>query len=158
MWETSNSLWAAVQSGTNMVYHAAGWLEGGLIASPEKFIMDCEVIQMIQRYMEPATFATGPEDIALDAIREVGSDGHFFGIQHTQDRYTTAFYQPFVSDWRNFEAWEVAGGSWTAERAHHLFKQIMVEFEAPPMDDAVKEELAAFVARRKEEGGAPTDF
>ena len=158
MWETSNSLWAAVQSGTNMVYHAAGWLEGGLIASPEKFIMDCEVIQMIQRYMEPATFATGPEDIALDAIREVGSDGHFFGIQHTQDRYTTPFYQPFVSDWRNFEAWEVAGGIWTAERAHHLFKQIMVEFEAPPMDDAVKEELAAFVARRKEEGGAPTDF
>ena len=158
MWETSNSLWAAVQSGTNMVYHAAGWLEGGLIASPEKFIMDCEVIQMIQRYMEPATFATGPEDIALDAIREVGSNGHFFGIQHTQDRYTTAFYQPFVSDWRNFEAWEVAGGIWTAERAHHLFKQIMVEFEAPPMDDAVKEELAAFVARRKEEGGAPTDF
>lgn len=158
MWETSNSLWAAVQSGTNMIYHAAGWLEGGLIASPEKFIMDCEVIQMIQRYMEPATFATGPEDIALDAIREVGSDGHFFGIQHTQDRYTTAFYQPFVSDWRNFEAWEVAGGIWTAERAHHLFKQIMAEFEAPPMEEAIKEELAAFVTRRKEEGGAPTDF
>jgi trimethylamine---corrinoid protein Co-methyltransferase len=158
MWETSNSLWAAVQSGTNMVYHAAGWLEGGLIASPEKFIMDCELIQMIQRYMEPATFATGPEDIALDAIREVGSDGHFFGIQHTQDRYTTAFYQPFVSDWRNFEAWESAGGIWTAERAHHVFKQIMAEFEAPPMNDAIKEELAAFVARRKEEGGAPTDF
>ncbi len=87
MWETSNSLWAAVQSGTNMVYHAAGWLEGGLIASPEKFVMDCEVLQMIQRYLEPAILATGPDDIALDAIREVGSDGHFFGIQHTQDRY-----------------------------------------------------------------------
>ena len=58
MWETSNSLWAAVQSGSNMVYHAAGWLEGGLIASPEKFIMDCEVLQQIQRYMEPQTFAT----------------------------------------------------------------------------------------------------
>ena len=158
MWETSNSLWAAVQSGTNMVYHAAGWLEGGLIASPEKFIMDCEILQMIQRYMEPAVTATTPDDIALDAIREVGGDGHFFGVQHTQDRYTTAFYQPFVSDWTNFEGWEAKGGIWTAERAHTLYKQIINEFEAPPMEESIREELAAFVAKRKEEGGAPTDF
>ncbi|MGR3469042.1 MAG: trimethylamine methyltransferase family protein [Shimia sp.] len=158
MWETSNSLWAAVQSGSNMVYHAAGWLEGGLIASPEKFIMDCEVLQMIQRYMEPATFATTPDDIAIDAIKDVGSAGHFFGIQHTQDRYESAFYQPMISDWRNFEGWEVAGGIWTAERAHLKFKEIMATFEEPAMDPAIREELAAFVARRKEEGGAPTDF
>ncbi|MGR3492026.1 MAG: trimethylamine methyltransferase family protein [Shimia sp.] len=158
MWETSNSLWAAVQSGTNMVYHAAGWLEGGLIASPEKFIMDCEVIQMIQRYMEPATFATTPDDIAIDAIKDVGSAGHFFGIEHTQERYETAFYQPMISDWRNYEGWEVAGGIWTAERAHLKFKEIMATFEEPPMDPAIREELAAFVAKRKEEGGAPTDF
>ena len=95
MWETSQSLWAAVQSGTNIVYHAAGWLEGGLIASPEKFVMDCEVLQQIQRYFEPATWATTPEDIAIDAIADVGPGGHFFGCQHTQDRYQTAFYQPF---------------------------------------------------------------
>lgn len=158
MWETSNSLWASVQSGTNMVYHAAGWLEGGLVASPEKFIMDCEVIQMIQRYMEPATYATGPDEIALDAIKEVGPNGHFFGTQHTQDRYTTAFYQPIASDWRNFEAWEVGGGIWTAERAHNIFKQIMAEFEPPALDIAIRDELADFVARRKAEGGAPTDF
>jgi len=158
MWETSNSLWAAVQSRTNMVYHAAGWLEGGLIASPEKFIMDCEVLQQIQRYFEPAICAAEPEDIALDAIREVGSNGHFFGIEHTQERYETAFYGPFLSDWRNYEAWEIAGGIWTAERAHHLFKQIIDEYEAPPMESAIKEELADFVARRKSEGGAPTDF
>ena len=158
MWETSNSLWSAVQSGTNMVYHAAGWLEGGLIACPEKFIMDCEVIQMIQRYMEPQITATGIDDIAIDAIREVGPSGHYFGIQHTQDRYTEAFYQPIVSDWRNFEAWEIAGAAWTAERAHRLFKEIIASFEAPPMDVAVQEELAAFVERRKAEGGAPTDF
>jgi trimethylamine--corrinoid protein Co-methyltransferase len=158
MWETSNSLWSAVQSGTNVVYHAAGWLEGGLIASPEKFIMDCEVLQMIQRYMEPQVWATGPEDIALDAIREVGPAGHYFGIQHTQDRYEDAFYAPFVSDWRNFEAWEIAGGVWTQERAHRLFKEIIGSFEEPPMDIAHREELADFVARRKSEGGAPTDF
>ncbi|MEL6517578.1 MAG: trimethylamine methyltransferase family protein [Pseudomonadota bacterium] len=158
MWETSNSLWAAVQSGTNMVYHAAGWLEGGLIASPEKFVMDCEVIQMIQRYFDPAITATTEDDLAVDAVREVVGTGHFFGLQHTQDRYTTAFYQPFVSDWRNFEGWEIAGGVWTAERAHGVFKDIIATFEAPPMDIAIREELAAFVDRRKAEGGAPTDF
>ncbi|MFS4582535.1 trimethylamine methyltransferase family protein [Phaeobacter sp. C3_T13_0] len=158
MWETSNSLWAAVQSGTNMVYHAAGWLEGGLIASPEKFIMDCEILQQIQRYMQPEVTGTGVDDIALEAVREVGNDGHFFGIQHTQDRYSTAFYQPYLSDWRNYEAWEAAGAVWTPERAHNLFKEIIAQFEAPSFDVARRDELADFVARRKSEGGAPTDF
>ena len=158
MWETSNSLWAAVQSRSNMVYHAAGWLEGGLIASPEKFIMDCEILQQIQRYFDPMLTATTPDDIAVDAIRDVGNEGHFFGIQHTQDRYETAFYQPFLSDWRNFEGWEIAGGVWTAERANGVFKSIINEFEAPPLDEVIREELADFVARRKSEGGAPTDF
>jgi trimethylamine--corrinoid protein Co-methyltransferase len=158
MWETSNSLWSAVQSGSNVVYHAAGWLEGGLIASPEKFIMDCEVLQMIQRYMEPSTFATTPDDIAVDAVKEVGSGGHFFGVQHTQDRYETAFYQPIVSDWTNYEGWDLKGGVWTAERAHNIFKDIIRSFEPPKMDVAILDELTDFVERRKSEGGAPTDF
>ncbi len=158
MWETSNSLWSAVMSGTNMVYHAAGWLEGGLIASPEKFVMDCEVLQMIQRYFEEATFATAEEDIAIDAIREVGPNGHYFGVQHTQDRYQTAFYAPFASDWRNYEAWNLDGAIWTQERAHRIYKQIIAEFEAPAMNGDHQEELRRFVARRKQEGGAPTDF
>jgi len=158
MWETSNSLWAAVQSGTHMVYHAAGWLEGGLIASPEKFVMDCEVLQMIQRYMEPATWATAPEDLAISTIAEVGPEGHYFGCQHTQDRYSTAFYAPFASDWRNYEAWQADGGLWTAERAHKIAGAILADFTPPPMDEGRREELAAFVARRKAEGGAPTDF
>ncbi|MFP4326873.1 MAG: trimethylamine methyltransferase family protein [Paracoccaceae bacterium] len=158
MWETSNSLWSAVQSGAHMVYHAAGWLEGGLIASPEKFVMDCEMIQQIQRYLEPAIFATTPEDIAFEAVREVGNQGHFFGIQHTQDRYATAFYQPFLSDWKSYEGWEAAGAVWTPERAHRIFKEIVAGFEPPPMDAAIREELEAFVSRRKAEGGAPTDF
>ncbi|MEP2784530.1 MAG: trimethylamine methyltransferase family protein [Pseudoruegeria sp.] len=158
MWETSNSLWSAVQSGSNMVYHAAGWLEGGLIASPEKFIMDCEVLQQIQRYFEPETYATGPEDIALEAIKDVGNDGHFFGVQHTQDRYETAFYQPFLSDWRNYEGWRLDGAVWTVERANRIYKSIMAEVKPPAMDPAIQEELTDFVARRKSEGGAPTDF
>ncbi|MFL2795453.1 MAG: trimethylamine methyltransferase family protein, partial [Paracoccaceae bacterium] len=94
----------------------------------------------------------------VDAIKEVGNDGHFFGIQHTQDRYSEAFYQPFLSDWRNFEAWESAGGTWTAERAHKKYKMILNEFEAPHLDQGIKEELESFIARRKSEGGAPTDY
>lgn len=158
MWETSNSLWAAVQSGSNMVYHAAGWLEGGLIASPEKFVMDCEVLQQIQRYMQPELSGTGPDEIALDAIQTVGASGNFFEAEHTQQRYMTAFYQPFLSDWRNFEAWEVAGAVWTPERAHRVFKEILNSFDPPPMDAAIYQELTEFVARRKAHGGAPTDF
>lgn len=158
IWETSNSLWSAVQSGTNMVYHAAGWLEGGLIASPEKFIMDCEIIQLIQRYMEPEVWDSSPDAIAIDAIRDVGPNGHYFGIQHTQDRYQSAFHEPFVSDWRNFEAWQAAGSTRTPERANRLFKEIIANFEAPAMPEDQHEELLAFVNRRKAEGGAPTDF
>jgi trimethylamine--corrinoid protein Co-methyltransferase len=158
MWETSNSLWSAVQSQTNMVYHAAGWLEGGLIASPEKFIMDCEVLQMIQRYFEEATFATTDEDLAFDTIKEVGPGGHYFGVQHTQDRYQHAFYAPICSDWRNYEAWQIDGSVWTTERAHRIYKQILNEFEAPPMNGDHQEDLRRFVAKRKQEGGAPTDF
>ena len=158
MWETSNSLWSAVQSQTNMVYHAAGWLEGGLIASPEKFIMDCEVLQMIQRYFEEATFATTEDDLAFDAIKEVGPGGHYFGIQHTQDRYQHAFYAPIASDWRNYEAWQLDGSIWTVERAHRIYKQIMAEFEPPAMNSDHQEDLRRFVAKRKQEGGAPTDF
>jgi len=162
MWETAHSLWSAAQSGTNMVYHAAGWLEGGLIASPEKLIMDCEVLQQIQRYCDPVLTATGPDDIAFDAIAEVNglpaSERHFFGVDHTQTRFETAFYQPFLSDWRNYEGWRLAGGTWTHERAHGMFREIVGGFEAPPMPADRAEALADFVARRKAEGGAPTDF
>jgi trimethylamine--corrinoid protein Co-methyltransferase len=158
MWETCNSLWAAVTSGSNVVYHAAGWLEGGLIASPEKFVLDCEVLQMIQRYFEEATWATGEDELAFEAIREVGPNGHYFGCAHTQARYTSAFYAPFVSDWRNFEAWSLDGGVWSAERAHRLVKAILADYTPPPMDEGRREELADFVARRKAEGGERTDF
>lgn len=156
MWETMFSLMAAVTSGTNVVYHGAGWLEGGLCASYEKFIMDCEVLQNFQAYLEPMVVDDGT--LAFDAIKEVGHGGHFFGVQHTQDRYETAFYSPFLSDWSNYENWHDNGGVWTAQRANKIWKKILEEFEPPEMDVAIKEELEEFVARRKSEGGAPTDF
>jgi trimethylamine--corrinoid protein Co-methyltransferase len=158
MWETSNSLWSAVHSGTNLVYHAAGWLEGGLIASPEKLVMDCELIQMIQRYCDKEITKTRPEDIAIDAIKSVGPDGHYFGVDHTQERYETAFYNPIASDWSNYEAWDLNGAVWTAQRAHKIYKNIINEFTPPHMDEAIKEELKDFVKKRKYEGGVATDF
>ena len=139
-----------------MVYHAAGWLEGGLCASYEKFVMDCETLQQIIAYLEPISVTEA--DIAFDAVKEVGPGGHFFGCAHTQERYETAFYSPFLSDWSNFESWEERGAIQTPERANKIWKQILAEFEAPPLDPAIEEELQAFVVKRKEEGGAPTDF
>jgi trimethylamine--corrinoid protein Co-methyltransferase len=155
-WESSFSLWACVSAGVNVVYHAAGWLEGGLCASYEKFIIDCEAIQQVIHYMQPMT--AGKEDLAFDAIREVGPNGNFFSASHTLERYETAFYAPFLSDLRNFETWEERGSIATPERANKIWKQILNEFEAPPIDDAIREELESFVERRKQEGGAPTDF
>lgn len=158
MWETGHALWSAVSAGASMVYHAAGWLEGGLIASPAKFVMDCEVIQQIQRYFDPALLAFDPGALAVEAIAEVGPAGHFLGATHTRSRYETAFYQPFLSDWRNYEAWDSAGGQWTAARADALWREIVAGFTPPPMADDAAGALAEFVARRTAEGGAPTDF
>ncbi|HEU0221310.1 MAG TPA: trimethylamine methyltransferase family protein, partial [Paracoccaceae bacterium] len=155
-WESAFSLWACNSARCNVVYHAAGWLEGGLCASYEKFVMDCETIQQVIAYNAPV--GVSEEDVAVEAIREVGPTGHFFGASHTQARYETAFYSPFLSDWRNFKAWEEAGAEQTPERANRLWKQILAEFEAPPIEPAIREELQEFVARRKREGGAPTDF
>jgi len=155
-WESAFSLWACVSSGVNVVWHAAGWLEGGLCASYEKFIMDCETIQQIVHYLQP--MAVSRDELAFDAIEEVGPDGNFFSASHTLERYETAFYAPFMSDLRNFETWEEQGSIRTPERANKMWKQILSEFEAPPMDDAIREELETFVELRKEQGGAPTDF
>ena len=155
-WESAFSLWSAISAGVNIVYHAAGWLEGGLCASYEKFVMDCETLQQMIAYMRP--IGTSEADIAVDAIKEVGPGGHFFGAAHTQERYETAFYSPFLSDWSNFESWEEAGAVQTPERANRIWKKILAEFEPPPIEAAIAEELNAFVARRKQEGGAPTDF
>ena len=155
-WESAFSLWSCVSAQTNIVYHAAGWLEGGLCASYEKFIMDCETLQQIIHYMQP--MEATEDNLAFQAIKDVGSDGHFFGTAHTLERYETAFYSPFLSDWSNFESWEEQGSVQTPQRANTVWKRILDEFEPPPMDDSIKEELQAFVAKRKEQGGAPTDF
>ena len=157
-WETMNSMWANVNSGVNVVYHSAGWLEGGLIASYEKFVIDCEILQQFQRYFDPKIVDVSSSSLAFDAIKEVGPNGHFFGSDHTQSRYNDAFYSPFLSDWRNYEAWVDSGAEWTHERANKTWKKILDEFNPPPMELSIKEELRSFVDRRISEGGVKTDF
>ena len=148
-YESQVSLWSAVMGHANIVLHGAGWLEGGLVASFEKMVIDADTIQMITEVMEPVEVTD--EAIGTAAMAEVGPGGHFFGTQHTLERYETAFYAPMVSDWSSFENWQEAGSVDAAGRASRLARGIVESWEAPVLDPAVAEELAAFVARRREE-------
>ncbi|MGC4024102.1 MAG: trimethylamine methyltransferase family protein [Mesorhizobium sp.] len=155
-YESVFSLWGCVQGGGNFIKHAAGWLEGGLTCSYEKTILDIDLLQMVAEFLTPLDLSE--DALAIDAIRDVGPGGHFFGTPHTQARYKTAFYQPILSDWRNYETWAEAGSPTAIQKANRIWKERLAMYEAPPLDPAIREELEAFVARRKAEGGAPTDF
>jgi trimethylamine--corrinoid protein Co-methyltransferase len=148
-YESAMSLWAAVTGHANIIVHAAGWLEGGLTASFEKLIVDAEMLQMMAAYLRP--IEVNDDTIALDAITEAGAGGYFFGVQHTMSRYETAFYRPFLTDQRNFETWEESGSADTQARANRIWKQLLADYEQPPLDPAIDEELAGYVAKRKEE-------
>ena len=154
-YESEMSLWSSVLGGAHLVYHGAGWLEGGLTASFEKIILDAELMQMIAEMVTP--IEVDRASLALDAIREIEPGGHFFGAEHTIERYETAFYEPLLSDWRNFESWEEAGGLSATERATKLWQEILANYEQPKMDPAVVDALDAFVAKRKEEIGREKD-
>lgn len=155
-YESVFSLWAAVMGGAHMVLHAVGWMEGGLRASFEKMILDSDLVAMVQRFMDPIDFTEG--GLAMDAIRDVGPGGHFFGTPHTLERFRDAFYKPLLSDWRNYEAWEEAGSPEAKAKMVELVEVFMASYEEPPMDPAVRAELEEFVERRRAEGGVETDY
>jgi trimethylamine---corrinoid protein Co-methyltransferase len=111
---------------------------------------------MVMEFLKP--LATDPDSLGLDAIREVGPGGHFFGAQHTLSRYSDAFYAPIVSDWRNNQQWLAAGKPEALQKANAVYKQALADYQEPAIDPATRDELNAFVDRRKSEGGAPTDF
>jgi trimethylamine--corrinoid protein Co-methyltransferase len=150
-YETSMATWGAVMGGGNLIYHAAGWLEGGLTASYEKLILDVEILQNMMEVLRPIDFSE--DEMGFDAIASVPTGGHFFGAEHTMARYETAFYQPMLSDWTNHGAWEAAGSKHASERATALWQQALEEYEEPVMEPARREELDAYVAKRKEEIG-----
>ncbi len=148
-YESGMSLWSTVLGGVDLIEHAAGWLEGGLTASFEKLILDAEMLQMMRSFLEPIT--VDEETMAVSTIGEVGPGGHFFGTGHTLSRFEHAFYEPMLSDWRNFENWSDSGGHSATIRAHRIWKELLENYTQPALDPAIDEELDAFVARRKQE-------
>ena len=145
--ESQMSLWGSVMGQANLVNHAAGWLEGGLTASFEKLIIDAEMLQMIAEYLRP--IAVDDDELALDAIAEVGPGGHHFGTAHTLERYESAFYSPLLSNRQNFESWQESGSLDIAVRANSLWKQLLQEYEQPPLDPAIDDALVEYVEKRK---------
>ena len=151
-YEAEMTIWSCFMGHCNMMKHALGWIEGGLCASFEKVIIDAEMIQMMSEFLLPLD--TTEPALALEAIEDVQPGGHYFGTQHTIERFENAFYSPMLSDWRNFETWQEDGSKDATQRAHEICKQLLAEYEPPAMDPAVAEELDAFVQKRTEEGGA----
>ncbi|MFQ5556916.1 MAG: trimethylamine methyltransferase family protein [Acidimicrobiales bacterium] len=150
-YETQMSLWGCVLGGANLVYHAAGWMEGGLQASFEKLILDVEMLQHMMEFLTPIDLS--PAELAFDAMERVPAGGHFFGDEHTLARYTSAFYEPLLSDWQNHEAWCEAGALSATERATAAWQAALRDYVEPTIAPAVGEELDAYVARRKIEIG-----
>ncbi len=148
-YETMWTIWPAIMAHTNFVMHAVGWLEAGLTASYEKIIIDMENLAMFQYFLQGVEI--NDETLALDSIAQVGVGGHHFGTPHTQARFASEFYPTFMADRQNFEVWEINGAEDTATRANRAWKSLLTQYEAPPLDDAIRDELHSFVDRRTRE-------
>ncbi|MEM8645669.1 MAG: trimethylamine methyltransferase family protein [Pseudomonadota bacterium] len=149
-YESMMALWGAMTGQAHMINPAAGWLCGGLVASFEKLIIDAEMLQMMAAYMEP--FSVETPDLALEAVRDVGPAGHFFGTSHTMERYENAFNAPLVSNWDSYETWMERGSLTAEQRANEIWKQLLRDYEQPTIDVAIDDELKDYVARAKREG------
>jgi trimethylamine---corrinoid protein Co-methyltransferase len=150
-YETAFSLQAAILSHSHLINHAAGWLEGGLSASYEKFVVDAELLRAWAEILKPVRF--NDEDLAVETIKDIAAGGHFFGAAHTLARYESAFYRPLLSDWSNFESWKEAGAHDATERATGIWKKLLADYVPPPLDPAVREAIGDYVARRTREIG-----
>jgi trimethylamine--corrinoid protein Co-methyltransferase len=138
-------------AGINWVMHAAGWLEGGLVASYEKYVLDVQVLEMLQHEFTPLEIDEA--SLAFGAHDEVRHGGHFLGAAHTMERFRTCFYRPFVNSSDNYDRWMRNGAKDAAARAADVARKRIDEYEAPPLDDAIREELQAYVTRRRRELG-----
>ncbi|MDR0342398.1 MAG: trimethylamine methyltransferase family protein [Nocardiopsaceae bacterium] len=138
-------------AGTNFVMHAAGWLEGGLVSSYEKFVVDVELLRMLQSEFTPLEI--DEESLAFGAHEEVGHGGHFLGAAHTMERFRECFYRPLLSSTANFERWLRDGGKDASARAGDIWRRTLDDYQQPPLDDAVRAELDEYVTRRRAELG-----
>ena len=148
-YESANTLQTAALAGVNFMLHTAGWLEGGLAMGYEKFILDADQANMIAVLLKGVDMSEDGQ--AMDALREVGPGSHFLGAAHTQANFETAFYRSGVADNNSFEQWEQDGSLDAAQRANGIFKRMLKEYEAPPLDPAIDEALLEFIQRRKSE-------
>ena len=146
-YESAQSLLPTILGGVNFVLHGAGWLEGGLSSSYEKFVMDADQLGMMQVVANGVDLSENGQ--AMDAIREVGPGAHYLGCAHTQANYETAFHTSAVADNNSFEQWQAEGGLDMAQRANRIWKEMLAAFEAPPLDAAIDEALLAFIAEKK---------
>ncbi|TQS72842.1 trimethylamine methyltransferase family protein [Rhodobacteraceae bacterium] len=146
-YETANSLNTGLLAGVNFMLHSCGWLEGGLVASFEKFVMDADQLGGLSKLAKGIDMSQAAQ--AMDALREVGPGGHFLGAEHTQMHYKDAFWRSDLLDYRPFEAWDAAGAPDTMALAHARVKKMLGEYQAPPIDPARLEALEAFVTHRK---------
>jgi trimethylamine--corrinoid protein Co-methyltransferase len=133
----------------NFVLHAAGWLEGGLAAGYEKFVMDCELLGMFHKFLQGLDLSE--DGMALESIREVPTTGHHLGTEHTMKHFRTAFHRANIFDYNSFEQWRDEGGKTTMELANGRYKQLLRQYEPPDLDPAIDEALQAFITQRKTE-------
>ena len=146
-YDSANSIAPAILGGVNFVLHAAGWLEGGLVSSYEKFVMDCDQLAAQQKFAAGVDVSENGQ--GLDAIREVGPGGHYLGCAHTQANFQTAFYKTTIGDNSSYEQWLEDGEKTAAERANAIARKWLAEYEAPALDPAIREAVDAFVAEKK---------
>ncbi|MGI9436342.1 MAG: trimethylamine methyltransferase family protein [Geminicoccaceae bacterium] len=151
--ENHMGLWAALQANATLIIHAAGWLEGGLAFGYEKFINDVEALQTLAELCAPT-----PEDdesLAWSALADVDPGGHFFATEHTLERYSEAFYEPLIADLSNFGFWTERGAQTSAQRAKTLWQRTLSEFSGPPTGADADARIAAYITKKKSDGGAP---
>ena len=146
-YETANSLNMGLMSGVNFMLHGCGWLEGGLVSSFEKFVMDADQLGVLHGLA--AGIDVSPEAQALDAIREVGPGGHYLGCEHTQNNFKTAFWRSNLLDYKPFETWSEEGARDTEALASARVEQLLRDYQQPHLDPATDEALKDFVARKK---------
>jgi trimethylamine--corrinoid protein Co-methyltransferase len=148
-YETANSLNMALLAGVNFMLHACGWLEGGLVSSYEKFVMDADQLGTLHHLAQGIQMDTNGQ--AMDALREVGPGGHFLGCEHTQANFKSAFWRSDLFDYKPFETWFEEGARDTQALAGERVSKMLGDYQAPALDAGIRESLEAYVARRKSE-------
>jgi trimethylamine--corrinoid protein Co-methyltransferase len=146
-YETANSLNMALLAGVNFMLHACGWLEGGLVSSYEKFVMDADQLGTLHHLAQGISVDANAQ--AMDALREVGPGGHFLGCAHTQANFKSAFWRSDLLDYKPFETWEEEGARDTQVLAAARVKKQLADYQPPALDEGIREALEEYVARKK---------